>query len=333
MYALLVGWEELISPPEPRFMFFCIRAFSASCFFAAFLWLSPLPWQLNGKLGLPDPKHQAPLAFLIAEAIAMVLVLLDDLMSQWAGQAPHRGAIYLTNFCFQGVALFFVGLMLANQEHLERERLESRERAEAARAELLMGQLRPHTLFNALNGLAELMRENPPAANRFLESMSGLLLRTIQATGREHWTLGEEQELVMDSLHMQELRLEDRLEVSWRWNDALNDRVLPPLTLYTLVENALKHGVLRSEGGGKIQVIAQEGDKKALHLEVRNTGPTPKDCGSSGTGLGLSNLASRLALAHGPGARVQLDREGDWTRAWIEIPAGAGQAPRVSEGL
>jgi LytS/YehU family sensor histidine kinase len=177
--------------------------------------------------------------------------------------------------------------------------------------------MNPHILFNAFNGLAELVVRDPRAAERSIRSLAGLMRKLLDATERSAYSLDEERALVEDYLAAEALRLGARLRVDWTWDEGLGDLPFIPLLLQPLVENAIKHGIALTEGGGDLRLGASmEGAR--LRLEVRNTGQAPPP--AIREGVGLRNLRSRLSWAYGDAAGVALRREGDWTvaRMWLE---------------
>ncbi len=186
-----------------------------------------------------------------------------------------------------------------------------------AQSQVLQGQLNPHLLFNALNGLAELVHKDADLAEQSIRHMSGLMRKVLKASTKQMHRFSEEREILEDFLDMEALRLGSRLEIRWEWDEALDALPLPPLLLQPVVENALKHGIRPCSEGGTL-VIATWREGADLALEVRNTGeplqlnPIP--------GLGNANLRERLKLLFEGKAYFNLRTEGVWTVATIRIP-------------
>lgn len=282
-------------------------------FYFAFIWLAPVPWQWDP----PDLARpwRVLRALAATEALMMAIVVVDDLLGRWAGRGATPSGVYLTNACFQGPALFLVGHLLATRETLEAERAALRQKSEEALVQHLKGQIHPHVLFNALNGLAELVEEDPVEAEACIRAMSDFLRRTLAASERPTWALSEERRLAEEFLRMESMRLGDRLRVRWAWDPATLALPVLPLLVQPLVENALKHGLRPLEAGGELEVGSRLEGRELL-LEVRNTGRAP---GRRGAGVGLENLRARLALAYGDGAAFDLLREEPWTTARIRL--------------
>jgi len=192
-------------------------------------------------------------------------------------------------------------------------------RVRETQGNLLRSRLSPHFLFNALSAFAELGRRDWPATEKGLNSLSRIYQRLVDLSERETATLGDERHLIEDLLSIESLRLGGRLRVRWMWDPRADEVRAPSLLLLPLVENALKHGLKHSVEGGEIAITSsiQEG---RVRLEVANTGLWGQPHAAS-TGVGLNNLVARLRLGYQERASFALNREGDWTRAVLHIPA------------
>src|SRR6185436_20669212 len=117
-------------------------------------------------------------------------------------------------------------------------------------------------------------------------------------------TLGQELELVRAYLELMRMRMPDRLEFAVNVDTQANALQCPPVTLLTLVENAVRHGIDPSEEGGRIDIDVRLRDARCS-VRVRDTGvglqPT-----SRGLGTGLSTLRERLQLTFGNDAHLHL---------------------------
>jgi len=199
-----------------------------------------------------------------------------------------------------------------------KEATEARERAtegllRRSRSRALQNQLEPHVLYNALNGLAELVHDDPLAAEEMIARLADLYRMLTHHGEAELAPLMKERLLVEAYLAMEEMRLGDRLRTVWAWPPWADGILLPPLFLQPLVENAIKHGLSPCEDGGELRIaLAREGE--ALVLSVANTG-RPLAQGSA-EGVGLANLKARLALWDDDAA-FALKGEAPWTVAEV----------------
>ena len=142
-------------------------------------------------------------------------------------------------------------------EAREREAQQSRLAAQLAEAKLgaLRMQLNPHFLFNSLNAITVLVRdENTRDASRMLELLSGVLRQVLQSEKRHEVTLDEELRFIEQYLAIEQVRFSDRLQVRWSIEPALRDVLVPGFILQPLVENAVRHGVAKRGEAGWIEV-------------------------------------------------------------------------------
>ena len=212
----------------------------------------------------------------------------------------------------------------------EREFRASQLEAQLAQAQLqaLKMQLHPHFLFNTLNGIAGLVRDNKNrAAVDMLAGLSDLLRYTLENAGKQEVPLREEMEFLELYLGIQQMRFSDRLRVEMRVAPETLDALVPNLILQPLVENAIRHGVSQRPTPGTVGVAASlEGER--LRVNVYDDGPGLKQNGAAGGGVGLSNTRERLAQLYGERQRFTLsEREGGGVEAAFTIPfvrAGEG---------
>ena len=176
-----------------------------------------------------------------------------------------------------------------------------------ARLQALTMQLRPHFLFNTLNAIAELIHEDPDAAERMVGRLADLLRRTLETDGSAEVPLATELELVDRYLDIQAVRFQDRLRVRWEVaTDARAARV-PAMILLPLVENAVRHGVSARPGPGEVGIRARR-EADTLRLEVWDDGPGLPAVSQNGArrGIGLANTRARLAQLYGATHRFEL---------------------------
>ncbi len=195
-------------------------------------------------------------------------------------------------------------------EARQREAQAARLAAQVAEARLsaLRMQLHPHFLFNSLNAITVLVRDQDTAsAARMLDLLSDVL-RQVLRTDRAHETsLDDELRFLERYLAIEQVRFSDRLKVRFDIDDALLGAAVPAFVLQPLVENALRHGIARRADGGAVEIHARREDDM-LVLVVSDDGPGP-DAGPSpltGNGLGLSNTRERLTTLYGDRASLVL---------------------------
>lgn len=196
----------------------------------------------------------------------------------------------------------------------EMARLRAESQRSALELDALRARLNPHFVFNALNNVRALINEEPARAREVVTQLSNILRHALEHSQRESASLGEELAVVDDYLAVESVHYEERLRVHRDIaRDAL-DAQLPPMLLQLLVENAIKHGIARTPGGGELAVSAwRQGDR--LAIEVSN--PGRMDGSGGGHGVGLAYLRARLARE--PGHRFELQQNGPRVLARLEI--------------
>ncbi len=189
--------------------------------------------------------------------------------------------------------------------------------AAEARMAKLTSELNPHFLFNCLNGIRALTREDPARSREAIDRLAALLRYSLRHGENTRVPLAEEIAIITDYLELEKMRLEERLRVGWELPPALDSFFLPPLSLHTLVENAVKHGVAARPGGGAIEIRLTATDNH-WQLIVTNDGPYSP---SGINGNGLANLRQRLEVIYGQGASLTVSGTTDQTRAELTIPS------------
>ena len=181
----------------------------------------------------------------------------------------------------------------------------ARAEAAATRAQLaaLRTQLNPHFLFNALHTIVQLIPREPQRAAQAAERLGGLLRDTIDEE-RDLVSLAEERAFVERYLDMQRLRFGDRLRVELRLSPGTEDVLVPPFSLLTLVENAVRHAAEPRAEPTDITVRGELRDE-SLVLTVSDTGDGAPRSNGSLPGTGLARLRERLVALYGGRARLE----------------------------
>ena len=185
---------------------------------------------------------------------------------------------------------------------LERSQLERQ--ALDARLSLLQAQVAPHFLFNTLANVQALVDAGSPRASEVLDSLIAYLRAAVPRLNDPATTLGEETRLVQAYLELMHMRMPDRLQFAMHVDEAARALRCPPMTLLTLVENAVRHGVDPSEEGGRIEVHVLRRDGRCM-VRVSDTGVGMRPAADR-QGTGLTTLRERLQLAFGDDAHLRV---------------------------
>ena len=213
--------------------------------------------------------------------------------------------------------VFFALILTTNHFFESRERLAKQNmelaqlNTKLAQAQLsaLRHQIEPHFLFNALNSVAGLIRENKPSeAITMLVSLSDFLRRTLSESNRQEVPLSEELDFVKEYLATQKVRFAERLQLSVDVPMELQDAAIPNLILQPLVENAIKHGIAKRKEGGSVRIAATSQDNQ-LRISVSNDGPSlaPDWQIASTSGVGITNVRARLQALYGDAASLAMN--------------------------
>ncbi len=221
-----------------------------------------------------------------------------------------------------------VGALIRQRENFARDQalafeLEKSELERTAldtRFRLLQAQVEPHFLFNTLANIQALVDAGSPQASSVLKSLIAYLRAAVPRMHQAGTTLGQELELVRAYLELMQMRIPDRLKFALHVEPAANALQCPPMTLLTLVENAVRHGIDPREDGGRIDVDVWLRDGRC-HARVTDTG-VGLQSKTGGLGTGLSTLRERLQLAFGCDAQLRLTEvQPHGVCAELEFPA------------
>lgn len=234
-------------------------------------------------------------------------------------------AILLYTVVMMIVVLIFVAMNESIRETLARNQQRVAE-AKDAEIAFLRSQIQPHFLNNALNSIAALCVEDPRQAEQLTLDLaqylrSGLNFKQMDA----FTTLENELELTQAYLNIEKVRFGDRLAVEYDI-DADPNRLIPPLVLQPLVENAIKHGLMSSVRGGTVKITIRELDEK-LRFAVEDNGCGMSEAkrqevlgpNSESSGIGLRNIARRIKLLYDASLQVK-STVGIGTKVLFELP-------------
>ena len=210
---------------------------------------------------------------------------------------------------------------------LAQERHEMTKLTTEAELRALRAQVNPHFLFNALNTIGYLIQTAPARAHTTLMKLTSLL-RAVLRSSDTAVRLGDEIDLIAAYLDIERARFEERLAISIDVPEPLRHVRVPPLLVQPLVENAIKHGIANSRGGGAVDVRVRA-DGELLVITVRNTGATTSELAIANgrrRGVGLANLDARLRRLYGDAARLTLTAAPHETCAEVALPMLARDA-------
>jgi len=186
-----------------------------------------------------------------------------------------------------------------------------------ARLAALQARIRPHFLFNCLNTVVAVVRQDPATAERILLDLSDLF-RAVLVEERGLVSLDQEIELARAYGEIESLRLGDRLRLHWEVDEAVLTAQVPVLVLQPLLENAVRYGAEPEAAGGDVWLKARRVGRD-LRLEVRNS-MSALAAVAPGNGIALANLRERLALHYDAEARLRTAAEDGSFVVKLDIP-------------
>lgn len=197
------------------------------------------------------------------------------------------------------VAWFFWAIIVISHAAKSARRAQEREQELIkAQLELLKGQLQPHFLFNTLNSISWLMREDVEAADNMMASLGELLRMTLSIPASEEVSLRQELKMLELYLAIERARFQDRLQVSVNVEPEALGCSVPCLLLQPVVENAVRHGVGRLDRRGSVEVRAKHTGTE-LAISVLDDGPGISPESTWREGIGLANTRARLEKHYG----------------------------------
>lgn len=271
------------------------------------------PLENRGKLKVPTIILSVFLTlisvFILNHFFYSLLSMIDS--------GPHpRG--YQYEFIFRNffVSALVIGcvliIRLINQKQsvqLENETLKSE--ALQSQLESLKNQLSPHFLFNSLTALKTLINESPDIAQDYINNLSKALRYTLQSNEKQLVSLKEEMDFTESYLFLIKLRFDTNLIVNIETSKKFSGHRLPPLTIQTLLENAVKHNEVSKRKPLTITIQTTNNPS----LVVRNT-IQEKITEEDGTGIGLTNLSKQFRLLLGK--EINISKENNEFR--VEVP-------------
>jgi signal transduction histidine kinase len=263
------------------------------------------------------PQHVA-----LVTSVVGPLVMLLFALGRWLIEGGGNGALARVFWAAPLGGLEVYGLWILAFRYpqlLDDARLRELEIARAQQAAELLHlreHLQPHFLRNSLNTVAAVLGEDPAEARNLLAALGDLLSDSIATSGPER-PLGEELAWLKRYAEILEARYRGTLTFSWDEEPRTRTVVVPRLLLQPLLENAVTHGALAREGGGRVSVRTRTLPSGRTRIEVEDNGPGFDPAHPPAEGLGLKLVRRRVELEARGTFRLESSAEG--TRAVVEL--------------
>lgn len=321
------------------------------------LWavLTPVPVWLGKRLPIQRAKWVRRTAIHLVFAVGLCLgqLAVDAAILHRLGMFPAIMTGFVPTFFFllilgfhQGVTTYFiiVGIQYGISYYRQyQERAQQALRLELNASELqrqlvhaqlgaLKMQLQPHFLYNTLNAIMVLVRQQKGnQAEEMLARLSDLLRCVLEDVEAQEVPLRRELEYLQLYLSIEQVRFPDRLRAEISADTSILDAAVPQMGLQPIVENAIRHGIGRSSSAGRIQIQAAR-ETNRLVIKVADDGPglageTPSQSG----GIGLRNTRERLRQLYGDNASLSVEN-GERGGAVVTMALPYHAAPGIAEG-
>ena len=236
----------------------------------------------------------------VVAQIGLAALLLSTWMVLALGWLTLRGFMLMPDDAWKGFALrvtaiaLIMGLLGLAAFHAQWSAKQLAISAEQAKLQALQARIQPHFLFNTLNTGISLLHAKPDLAEQLLLDLSDLFRAALSQ--RESLRLAEDLSLARRYLEIEQLRLGDRLRLTWDIPAELPALQVPTLSIQPLAENAIRHGIEPSTTGGDVGIRIGTVDG-ALQIAVSNTLPPASARAASGHQVGLSSVRARIHAA------------------------------------
>ncbi|WP_346869704.1 sensor histidine kinase [Clostridium sp. UBA5119] len=205
-----------------------------------------------------------------------------------------------------------VGLSQIISTQLEISKLgELKNMANKAEIKALQSQINPHFLFNALNTIISFIRFNPNKARELIINLSTYLRYNLDI-GENHVDIYKELEQVKAYVEIEKARFGEKLHVAYNIEDDLDVKI-PSLIIQPIVENSIKHGILKGKGEGTVTIEVKKVSKDNIMITIEDDGigisediiEKVYEDKMEENKIGISNVHNRLKYIYGEGLKIE----------------------------
>ncbi|HKE44952.1 MAG TPA: histidine kinase [Steroidobacteraceae bacterium] len=344
--ALLTAANALLDPRGRSPLTAFTGAPFALAFTSSYLWalLTPLIFWMASRY--PLERTNWVWRVLLYFAVGIAVAIFVDVSVGWLRLnvfhiLPRRPAsevapiARVTRFWFMNEFLVYIAVLAAGfaRDYFLRYRARREEtiRLQAHAAQLqaqladarlatLRTQLDPHFLFNTLHAVSALVEHDPRGVRRMIARLSELLRNSLEGADEPEIPLQQEIALLRRYLEIMEIRFRGRLEIEIEVDPEVESALVPNLILQPLAENAIKHGVSKIDGTGRIGIHAARSGEQLI-LRVQDNGPGLAGQAALNEGLGMRNTRERLQQLYGAASSATLRAaEGGGVIAEVVLP-------------
>jgi two-component system LytT family sensor kinase/two-component system sensor histidine kinase LytS len=248
----------------------------------------------------------AGLSAVIAEITQMIIILI--LSKDLSAAIELEKTIALSMIIINPIGVFLIVTAIKSSKRLvdgEIKLIKLKEENKIAELKALKAQIEPHFLFNSLNVISAYCRTDGEKAKDLILNLSNYFRSTLEIEG-DFSTLEKELKLIKAYVAIEEARFSNRLLVKFFIDENLLNMKFPILLLQPIVENAIKHGILKKIEGGVVLISIRDSEDK-IYVEISDNGVGFEAIEESrSTGIGIRNVNTRLKLLYGEKCKLNI---------------------------
>jgi LytS/YehU family sensor histidine kinase len=226
-------------------------------------------------------------------------------VGQWHLLAIIVNFITLVVATIFGILLMLYRRIASNLEKKIQENTELSRMQLETKFALLQSKVNPHFLFNTLNTMLDVLRNEPKKVENMILNLSDIYRKTLTLPDRSLVSVDEELELVREYLEIEKIRMGERLEYRFHIKEHLRQTKIPPMMVQILVENAIRHGLTPKKEGGSVDIKVDEVAEDKIVVEVEDTGVGIEQKPSH-SGYGLTCIKQQLKLLYDSRAMMHI---------------------------
>jgi len=209
---------------------------------------------------------------------------------------------------------------MLEKQKVEMQKQETEEKLKEVHLQLLQGQLHPHFLFNMLNNLYGLVKEDVKASREVIVKLSELLDYMLYECNKNEIELTEEIQFIRNYIELERLRHDEDFNVRFDFPQNTREIKIAPLILFPFVENAFKHGFRNTENNA-IHIELQTDEEKLIFRVSNHTAAPSSDpyLNQEGKGIGLKNSRERLNLLYKDKHKLNIEQQNQTYSVHLEI--------------
>lgn len=191
----------------------------------------------------------------------------------------------------------------------QRDWLQAQQEKITAELQLLKAQVHPHFLFNTLNNIYSFSLENSPKTPDMILKLSSLLSYMLNDCKADEVRLEKEIEIMKNYIDLEKERYGNKIDISWKIEGDIANKVISPLLMLPFLENAFKHGISEQIEKPSLRVnIAVKSD--ILHCRIINSKNEFLPCKTDNTGIGIYNVKKRLDFIYPDNHELKMQDQG-----------------------